>query len=141
MTIASRPRPRSSDVRSVESFSGSIGKISAAVYTEVVLVARVVVDGGVLPDERVDVGDGDEDPHRAAGQRLGDRELVEVARIVVVDRCPRQTAQIANAAPEARAGCVIRFVSAMTAREKSGSSPRWSIALCAMAGSLRLPFP
>jgi len=36
-TTASRSSSRFSEVRSVESFSGSIGKISAAVYTEVVL--------------------------------------------------------------------------------------------------------
>jgi hypothetical protein len=38
ITIARRAWPSPRDVRSVESFSGSIGKIWAAVYTDVVLV-------------------------------------------------------------------------------------------------------
>src|SRR5712691_9165782 len=43
------------------------------------------------------------------------------------------------AAPDAVAGCVIRLVSAMTAGEKSGRSPRWSITACAMPWSWSLP--
>ena len=38
MTMARRSWPSPRDVRSVESFSGRIGKTSAAVYTDVVLV-------------------------------------------------------------------------------------------------------
>src|SRR5512140_1690809 len=43
------------------------------------------------------------------------------------------------AALEAAAACVIPWVSAMTADEKSGSSPRWSMAACAMPWSCSLP--
>ena len=41
---------------------------------------------------------------RAAGERLGDRELVEVARVVVVDRDPEALAQIAQSAAGRRRG-------------------------------------
>ena len=43
ITTASRCSPPLSDVRSVESFSGSMGKVCAAVYTDVVLM-HVAVD-------------------------------------------------------------------------------------------------
>ncbi len=60
----------------------------------------VTVDRGTFPDDRVDVGDRDEDFHRAARGRHRDRELIEIARIVVVDRCPEQATKVA----ERRAG-------------------------------------
>ena len=63
---------------------------------------RVAVDGRVARDERVDVRDGDEDPHRAARERLRDRELIEVTRVVVVDRRPQEAAEVANRAAGAR---------------------------------------
>ena len=62
-TIASRSAPSPSDVRSVESFSGSIGKISAAVYTEVVFVRACSSIAERRFTGGVDVGDGDEDLH------------------------------------------------------------------------------
>ncbi len=45
------------------------------------------------------------------------------------------------AASDAMAGRVIRLASAMTAGEKSGRSPRWSITACAMTWSWSLPLP
>ena len=84
-------------------------------------------------DERVDVGDRDEDLHRAVGERLGDGELVEVARIVVVDRGPQQLAQVADRriAVGGRGGEVAQVGRA--AGGKSGSSPRWIMTRRAMA--------
>jgi hypothetical protein len=37
-------------------------------------------------DQRVDVGDGDEDRRRTIGRGLRRSELIEVAGVVVVDR-------------------------------------------------------
>ncbi len=91
MTIASRSSPSLSDVRSVESFSGSIGKISRrGVDRRRVVRARARRSREPFAHERVDVGDRDEDPRRAvAGRGSATVELVEVARVVVVDRAPR----------------------------------------------------
>ena len=50
----------------------------------------VRVDRRALLDQRVDVGDRDQDLDAAACERLARRELVEVERIVVVDRAPEQ---------------------------------------------------
>jgi hypothetical protein len=49
----------------------------------------VAVHRGADRDERIDVGDGNKDLHRTVGERLGVRQLVEIARIVVVDRGSR----------------------------------------------------
>ena len=62
---------------------------------------RVLVDRRILRHERVDVGDGDQHPRRAVGQPLGDLELIEIARRVVVDGRPEQTAQVADIGPDA----------------------------------------
>ena len=55
---------------------------------------RVAVDRGALPHDRVHVGDRDQDRHRVAARRLGDRELVEIPRVVVVDGGPEETAKV-----------------------------------------------
>ena len=57
----------------------------------------VRVDRRALGDERVDIGHGHEDLHRPGGKALADRELVEIARIVVVDRAPGQRREVADA--------------------------------------------
>jgi hypothetical protein len=44
----------------------------------------------------VHVGDGDEDLHVAVRERLGNRELIEIARVVVVDRAPAPVAKVAR---------------------------------------------
>ena len=62
----------------------------------------MAVDRRAGGDQRIDVGDGDEDRRRAIRPRLRGRELVEVARIVVVDRRPEEAAQVANRAVDPR---------------------------------------
>ena len=61
--------------------------------------AGVAVDRAALRDRRVHVGHGHEQLHRPSGEGLGHRELVEVARVVVVDRRPRAVPQVADGGP------------------------------------------
>ena len=56
---------------------------------------RVRVDGGRRLHEPVDVGHRHQHLDGAAGRRLGDRELVQVTRVVVVDRGPQERAEVA----------------------------------------------
>jgi hypothetical protein len=56
----------------------------------------VRVDGAAARDQGIDVGDGHEDARRTAAHIVGDRELIEIARVVVVDRRPQPPAQIAD---------------------------------------------
>jgi hypothetical protein len=56
----------------------------------------VIVDGAVLRHQRVDIGDGDQQPHPPVLLDT-DLELVEIAGLVVVDRGPRQVAQVTQA--------------------------------------------
>jgi hypothetical protein len=56
----------------------------------------VPVDRGIISHQHADIGDGDEDFNRAIGHRLGNRELIQIARRVVVNLRPEQPAQIAN---------------------------------------------
>ncbi len=49
-----------------------------------------------MRDQGIDIGDRDEDFYLAVTQWLGDRKLVEITRIVIVDRRPGQLAQIAD---------------------------------------------
>ena len=58
---------------------------------------RALVDRAAARDRRVDVGHRDEEAHRAVGKLLGHRQLVEVARVVVVDRDPGEGAQVLDA--------------------------------------------
>jgi hypothetical protein len=44
-----------------------------------VTVLCLAIDLRILRHQRVDVGDPDEDPDRATGQRLGDLDLIEIA--------------------------------------------------------------
>jgi hypothetical protein len=60
-------------------------------------VARVQIDGGVLLHQRVHVGHGDEDAHAPVTGVLAPAELVEVARVIVVDRAPAEVAEVADA--------------------------------------------
>ena len=58
---------------------------------------RVAIDGRARLDQRVDVGDRDEHldrPLAPLAHRGGDGELIEVARVVVVDRAPEEVAQV-----------------------------------------------
>ena len=116
ITTASRSSPSPSDVRSVESFSGSIGKIAGGGVDRGRVGPRVAVDGGVLLHQRIDVGDGDEDPAPSpAAAGCATVELIEVARIVVVDRNPMQVAQVSNI----DAGCRGRSADPVALRDHS----------------------
>ena len=66
VTTAARSSPGTSDVRSVDSRSGSIGKTLAGVYTDVVFVLRVPVDRRAEWNQAIDVGDGHADAHGVA---------------------------------------------------------------------------
>ena len=57
---------------------------------------RMLIDGRIFGDKSVHVGDADHHFDVAIGQALGDFDLVEIFRGVVVDRRPQQTAQVAN---------------------------------------------
>ena len=56
----------------------------------------MTVDRRAFPDHRVHVGDRDEDRHRVPARRRGDRELVEVSGVVVVDGRPEEMAEVAD---------------------------------------------
>ena len=95
---------------------------------------RVAIDRRAFLDDRVDVGHRDENLHRAARGWHRDRELVEIARIIVVDRCPEQAPKVAERRASLRSQLRRwRLLSARTAAtEKSGSRPLCSIACRAM---------
>ena len=63
----------------------------------------MAVDCAIFFYQRVDVGDGDEDFHRTT-HGFGNRELIEIAGIVVIDRRPEQAAQIENRGTGRRGG-------------------------------------
>ncbi len=96
MTRASRSSPSPREVRSVESLSGSMGKISAAVYTEVVLVLACRSIGDTGFDDRIDVRNRDQDFDSARREPLRHGELVQISRRIVVDRAPEAIAEVAN---------------------------------------------
>ena len=54
------------------------------------------IDGRVLGDQSVHVSHGDQDLHCPAAQILGQRKLVEIEGVVVVDRAPQQVTQVAH---------------------------------------------
>ena len=54
----------------------------------------VPIDGRARLHQRVDVGDRDEHLDRPLAHRRGDGELIEVARVVVVDRAPQEIAKV-----------------------------------------------
>ena len=58
------------------------------------VLARVLIDGRSLPDQGSDLRDGHPKREAVAGQGLGHRKLVEVPRVVVVDRAPEQLAEV-----------------------------------------------
>ncbi len=57
----------------------------------------VRVDGRTLRDQGIDIGHRHEDLYCAGRQRLAGGELIEIERVVVVDRTPGQLGEIANA--------------------------------------------
>ena len=58
--------------------------------------ARVIVNRRAARHQRVDVGNRHAHDGAAIGARLGDAQLIEIARVVVVDRAPQQRRQIAQ---------------------------------------------
>ena len=58
------------------------------------------VDGSGFLDQCVDIGDGDEDFYSAVVTVFGDGQLIEVARLVVVDGTPETVAQVADVGAE-----------------------------------------
>jgi hypothetical protein len=52
---------------------------------------QVAVERRILLYERVDIGVGDRDLHRATRQGFSNRQLIEIARVAIVDRRPEQT--------------------------------------------------
>ena len=76
---------------------GEHGEIADAGVDGGGLAGGVLVDGRGFGDESVDVGDADHDFDAAIGKALGDFDLVEVLRSVVVNRRPQQIAEIAHA--------------------------------------------
>src|SRR5262245_54649284 len=65
--------------------------------------ARVGVEGRILRHRGVDVGHRDQDPPRTGRRVRRDGELIEIARVVVVDRAPEEVAEIAQRA------CAVRL--------------------------------
>ena len=60
------------------------------------LASCVLIDGGTLADECIDIGDADHDLDISIRLALGDFDLIEIFRSVVVDRRPKQIPQIAD---------------------------------------------
>ena len=56
----------------------------------------MLVNRRPLLDQRIDIGHCHEDPHSAACENLAGRQLIEIERVVVVDRTPRQLRKIPN---------------------------------------------
>src|SRR5262249_15686606 len=79
------------------------------------LIRRELVDGRILRNERIDIGDGDEHLRGTGWQLVGDLELIEIARRVVIDRGPEQVAQIGRVRSGGR-----RFWCAVDAGELPG---------------------
>ena len=64
----------------------------------------MAIDRAAGPHQGVDVGHRHQQARAAGGQRLGHAQLVQVARVVVVDGKPGQVAQVADGAVALRAG-------------------------------------
>jgi hypothetical protein len=77
--------------------------------TRVCVKRRAVFHGGVH------VGDGDQNLDGVSGEGLGDRELIQIARVIVVDGGPQQAGQIAN-----RRGRVIGHCRCLNALQLGG---------------------
>ena len=96
MITASRSSPSLSDVRSVESRSGSMGKTATPVYTDVVFAAACASAAEPCGNERTDIGDADPNANQTIGKSLGDFDLIQIARLPIVHRRPEQRAQVAR---------------------------------------------
>src|ERR1051325_9891952 len=56
------------------------------------VLSRVIVDGAVLLYQCIDVRNRDEYSGRISGERFGGGQLVQIARIIIVDGTPEQVA-------------------------------------------------
>ena len=56
----------------------------------------VLIDGSLFRDERVDIGNADENFHAAIWLSFGNFDLIEIARSVIVNRRPEEVSQIAH---------------------------------------------
>lgn len=74
---------------------GEHGKIPYSGVHRCRFASRVLVDRRQLGRERIYVGDADHDLDAAIGQPLGDLDLIEIARRVVIDRRPEQASEVA----------------------------------------------
>ena len=132
------------EVRSVESRSGGTKQIPAAVRTDVVLVrigSCMLVDRRASLDDGIDVGDGDKDLRRTAAYRFSDRQLVQIAGGVVVDRRPEKIVRSRTSGSDTTEAPTIGPVSATTAVEKSGKRPRWTMSRCTIDSSWFIAAP
>jgi len=103
-------------------------------------VRRVGVERRAFRHKGIPSATADEDAHAPVRERLGHRELVEVARIIIVDGRPQQPRK-SRMPPVAGAGPRMPATSSCAAVEKSGSSLRSIIALRAIeARHARLPW-
>jgi len=75
-----------------------------------------------LAHQRVHIGNGHEDPGAAVRQRLGHRQLIQIAGVIIVDGCPQQAAQVAHAAGR-RGGRFDRRQFRLRGRRKIGLEP------------------
>jgi len=60
------------------------------------VATSMAVDGGAHLHHGVDIGDGNEDRRQTARPRFRSGELIQIARVVIVDRAPEQTTQVAD---------------------------------------------
>ena len=106
ITMLSLSASSSNELVPVESCFGQHRKIPDARINRCRFFARVHVDGGALWDEGIHVRDTHQNFCLPVWQALGEFNLVEIARSIVVDGGPEQIAQIANS----RAGRDLRRV-------------------------------
>ena len=57
---------------------------------------RMIVNRRALFHQRINVGNGDQNFGSAVSQGFGNGELIEIARIVIINRAPQQLGLIAN---------------------------------------------
>ena len=83
----------------------------------------MIVDGGAGRHQRVDIRDCDHDLDDSVGERFGDGELIEIARVVVVDGRPEQGAQVADRRTGLRVGLGDRLRLSLCFRREVGQQP------------------
>jgi hypothetical protein len=66
----------------------------------------MIVKGGSLLDDSVNVGNGDQDLGGSVGQGFGNGQLVQITRIIVVDGAPEKVPEIPRRSPGLRRGPV-----------------------------------